>query len=111
MSWPSTSTRPLVIGRKPAIARSTSDFLPMTAERVLRSEEHTSELQSPYDLVCRLLLEKKKKKNKRQHNYNNRTDRTEYVFAYQLAVVIRKNTTVITGTCVTVAVYQYDSVL
>src|SRR5207248_4994849 len=31
-----------------------------------RSEEHTSELQSPYDLVCRLLLEKKKKK---QLNY------------------------------------------
>src|SRR5207248_11432508 len=29
-----------------------------------RSEEHTSELQSPYDLVCRLLLEKKKKKKK-----------------------------------------------
>src|SRR5207248_11293424 len=28
-----------------------------------RSEEHTSELQSPYDLVCRLLLEKKKQKN------------------------------------------------
>src|SRR5207248_11649620 len=26
-----------------------------------RSEEHTSELQSPYDLVCRVLLEKKKK--------------------------------------------------
>src|SRR5437867_7041423 len=39
-----------------------------------RSEEHTSELQSPYDLVCRLLLEKKKTKKqktriikKRQH--------------------------------------------
>src|SRR5437867_8301721 len=30
-----------------------------------RSEEHTSELQSPYDLVCRLLLEKKKKTNVR----------------------------------------------
>src|SRR6266540_6052563 len=29
-----------------------------------RSEEHTSELQSHHDLVCRLLLEKKKKKNK-----------------------------------------------
>src|SRR5438552_14161015 len=29
-----------------------------------RSEEHTSELQSPDHLVCRLLLEKKKKKNK-----------------------------------------------
>src|SRR5438034_7606935 len=30
-------------------------------ERVARSEEHTSELQSHSDLVCRLLLEKKKK--------------------------------------------------
>src|SRR5437867_9059809 len=29
----------------------------------VRSEEHTSELQSPYDLVCRLLLEKKKKQD------------------------------------------------
>src|SRR5437773_7133311 len=29
-----------------------------------RSEEHTSELQSHHDLVCRLLLEKKKKKNR-----------------------------------------------
>src|SRR5699024_12284722 len=29
-----------------------------------RSEEHTSELQSRFDLVCRLLLEKKKKNNK-----------------------------------------------
>src|SRR5207248_7235228 len=28
---------------------------------IQRSEEHTSELQSPYDLVCRLLLEKKKR--------------------------------------------------
>src|SRR2546426_1922603 len=31
-----------------------------------RSEEHTSELQSPCNLVCRLLLEKKKKKQKVQ---------------------------------------------
>src|SRR5437762_10655491 len=30
--------------------------------RLLRSEEHTSELQSPMYLVCRLLLEKKKKR-------------------------------------------------
>src|SRR2546426_5767956 len=29
---------------------------------IVRSEEHTSELQSPCNLVCRLLLEKKKKK-------------------------------------------------
>src|SRR2546426_3793519 len=32
------------------------------AHRGARSEEHTSELQSPCNLVCRLLLEKKKKK-------------------------------------------------
>src|SRR5699024_11568161 len=30
-------------------------------EKLLRSEEHTSELQSRFDLVCRLLLEKKKR--------------------------------------------------
>src|SRR5207248_7658986 len=30
------------------------------ADSMARSEEHTSELQSPYDLVCRLLPEKKK---------------------------------------------------
>src|SRR5206468_12747655 len=34
--------------------------------RSTRSEEHTSELQSRSDLVCRLLLEKKKKKKKKQ---------------------------------------------
>src|SRR2546421_8925163 len=34
---------------------------------VLRSEEHTSELQSRSDLVCRLLLEKKKKQHDRDH--------------------------------------------
>src|SRR5256885_5299891 len=33
---------------------------PVRAGRVPRSEEHTSELQSPCNLVCRLLLEKKK---------------------------------------------------
>src|SRR5438876_5763279 len=34
----------------------------------LRSEEHTSELQSPVHLVCRLLLEKKKKRTKLNTN-------------------------------------------
>src|SRR5688572_31033074 len=33
-------------------------------DRQMRSEEHTSELQSQSNLVCRLLLEKKKKNNK-----------------------------------------------
>src|SRR5438552_10756279 len=36
---------------------------------VPRSEEHTSELQSPDHLVCRLLLEKKKKKKKKNKKY------------------------------------------
>src|SRR5437867_7047555 len=36
-------------------------FVHRSRGRIPRSEEHTSELQSPYDLVCRLLLEKKKK--------------------------------------------------
>src|SRR5438876_9165639 len=38
----------------------TAHFLARAGRRV-RSEEHTSELQSPVHLVCRLLLEKKKK--------------------------------------------------
>src|SRR6266851_6678722 len=35
------------------------DEMSAEVERALRSEEHTSELQSHHDLVCRLLLEKK----------------------------------------------------
>src|SRR2546430_9001906 len=34
---------------------------PLVSSKALRSEEHTSELQSQSNLVCRLLLEKKKK--------------------------------------------------
>src|SRR6266540_4773226 len=39
---------------------------------LLRSEEHTSELQSHHDLVCRLLLEKKKKLAKPDIDYHTR---------------------------------------
>src|SRR5207248_8149288 len=39
---------------------SPQDIVIFVAILPVRSEEHTSELQSPYDLVCRLLLEKKK---------------------------------------------------
>src|SRR5256885_5272237 len=35
-------------------------FEALSSGRIARSEEHTSELQSPCNLVCRLLLEKKK---------------------------------------------------
>src|SRR5438876_8195299 len=45
-----------------------------------RSEEHTSELQSPVHLVCRLLLEKKKKKKKTHYNKKkNKTDLKETI--------------------------------
>src|SRR6266516_7030406 len=42
--------------KEPCLVRARESGL----DTVLRSEEHTSELQSPYDIVCRLLLEKKK---------------------------------------------------
>src|SRR5256885_11790892 len=51
---PKSSVRPLSAG--PFSRRQRSS-------RSERSEEHTSELQSPCNLVCRLLLEKKKKNN------------------------------------------------
>src|SRR5438874_2937166 len=41
-----------------------------------RSEEHTSELQSRRDLVCRLLLEKKKKKRKTKKYTKSNTKKT-----------------------------------
>src|SRR5260370_4540194 len=58
-----------------------------TANKGIRSEEHTSELQSHLNLVCRLLLEKKKKMNqlrkdetkKRQrHREQHRTNATQH---------------------------------
>src|SRR5437867_725637 len=53
----STMTR-----RPPAPSSRRTDLMASVARTARRSEEHTSELQSPYDLVCRLLLEKKKLK-------------------------------------------------
>src|SRR5256885_11848396 len=45
-----------------------------------RSEEHTSELQSPCNLVCRLLLEKKKKnKSLQSHKIKSRAATTSYL--------------------------------
>src|SRR5260221_7842915 len=62
--------RPLTPGRRPRFSAlpglaahrppARSDALDLV---LMRSEEHTSELQSHSDLVCRLLLEKKKKTN------------------------------------------------
>src|SRR5437867_4789553 len=47
-------------GSKTAVANKNKLLETAIQMYVERSEEHTSELQSPYDLVCRLLLEKKK---------------------------------------------------
>src|SRR5688572_32366445 len=50
--------------RQQEVGRLLSYFVPESAVPFSpRSEEHTSELQSQSNLVCRLLLEKKKKKN------------------------------------------------
>src|SRR5438876_4801080 len=48
-----------------------------TKTKSLRSEEHTSELQSPVHLVCRLLLEKKKKTKKNKHNNTKNTKKKQ----------------------------------
>src|SRR5256885_8232012 len=50
-----SASRPFLWSRLPVGSSASTSFG--------RSEEHTSELQSPCNLVCRLLLEKKKKRN------------------------------------------------
>src|SRR5260370_11736045 len=60
--------------RRPSSARL-SALLQNADHDILRSEEHTSELQSHLNLVCRLLLEKKKTMNNTRqllHNYYSR---------------------------------------
>src|SRR5206468_12708320 len=72
----STKSRPRMtltacISAKPGTACATCSAITgsskagSTGSAIPRSEEHTSELQSRSDLVCRLLLEKKKKKKKK----------------------------------------------
>src|SRR5438132_5698892 len=61
---------------------------PTGCNRWARSEEHTSELQSHSDLVCRLLLEKKKKTNKRKSKNssilrNNKTRHRMFIGLYK----------------------------
>src|SRR2546430_8793731 len=52
-----SSSRPTTASRK---AQRNTSAVPARSSKALRSEEHTSELQSQSNLVCRLLLEKKK---------------------------------------------------
>src|SRR4051794_41625601 len=59
---------------------------PIAAAAVGRSEEHTSELQSPVHLVCRLLLEKKKRSSTCIHSYS-----LSPTFTARLAVLFRRS--------------------
>src|SRR5437763_3292354 len=59
-SWKTTSTM-VACARFAASTRAPFTFSRLLMASVSRSEEHTSELQSPMYLVCRLLLEKKKR--------------------------------------------------
>src|SRR2546430_15318905 len=53
--------------RAKCIEAGASDYITKPVDLDNRSEEHTSELQSQSNLVCRLLLEKKKKKKKNKY--------------------------------------------
>src|SRR5437016_9715797 len=57
------------------VERLSPTFLPAGGSKS-RSEEHTSELQSLTNLVCRLLLEKKKKNKKQKINNTNNPKKT-----------------------------------
>src|SRR5438067_8978057 len=57
--FPYTTLFRSVDERSETVPTEESGRVVLEAERLLRSEEHTSELQSRFDLVCRLLLEKK----------------------------------------------------
>src|SRR5688572_31610925 len=68
---------------RPLIARSSSRCRFSQTQRS-RSEEHTSELQSQSNLVCRLLLEKKKKKKQikliQDYNYKHNTSNVTHIY-------------------------------
>src|SRR5947208_10264762 len=71
-AWPRPSSSASVRLGDPLVNSAPSASSTMGATRdaprkSTRSEEHTSELQSPDHLVCRLLLEKKKQKNTRDN--------------------------------------------
>src|SRR5438552_8653556 len=65
----SRTRRSMPSSRAPKYPLSWTDTPTGAAPARSRSEEHTSELQSPDHLVCRLLLEKKKKKPSPQSGY------------------------------------------
>src|SRR5437773_7568821 len=65
------------LGRRPALSQPLQDLGLKRRLTKQRSEEHTSELQSHHDLVCRLLLEKKKKKKKKKRKKQKKNNKTQ----------------------------------
>src|SRR5437667_7337901 len=67
-------------GRGPRAAARTR-----SRARAARSEEHTSELQSHHDLVCRLLLEKKKKRKTPTRLWEKNSEGNVHIFTAAVA--------------------------
>src|SRR5262245_63643753 len=72
----------------PTAQRAAQQALPVDSRRAwrtrIRSEEHTSELQSLRHLVCRLLLEKKKKKKNKLHKTKDKKSNHKYLAQYHI---------------------------
>src|SRR5438067_9144242 len=66
----STASASATPAQAPILLRLAPRQSPIAAGCASRSEEHTSELQSRFDLVCRLLLEKKKQKRKSMRGFS-----------------------------------------
>src|SRR5438552_5427112 len=62
-----------MLQRLPVQVFHDNESLAILLVNLVRSEEHTSELQSPDHLVCRLLLEKKKTRTRSSRPYARRT--------------------------------------
>src|SRR5699024_12812079 len=58
------AVKQIVSGEKKTVTVSPNTLESLIGKKKFRSEEHTSELQSRFDLVCRLLLEKKKNRRR-----------------------------------------------
>src|SRR5688572_32517790 len=80
-SW-SAGARLAAAGRAPpALVRAPVGLARRPPRHDSRSEEHTSELQSQSNLVCRLLLEKKKKKKIKNYNTKKNMTTTPYILS------------------------------
>src|SRR5687767_15547604 len=68
--WPGSNVvfvAPCCTATSPSMTATREPSSPALTRKTVRSEEHTSELQSLAYLVCRLLLEKKKKNKEKEH--------------------------------------------